>query len=261
MEKTKGISDCADNPCIKLETASRTYKKGYTCSQAVFAAFAEDMGLDEETAYRLMEGFGGGFGGKQEVCGAFSAAVAVISYFCSSGSLDGKSKGNTYKVIRKASEVFEQEYGSIICREILHGSSPKAFQCGMKVKDAVLLVGKVLAENTESQQTDALGGMSPKDALEYMKTTEDLVIVEVNAPEWKLSTGFTRAMYIPYTEMGERCDEIPEGRPVLLHCGGGIVSVEAYETLLEKRLDIPQLGYIAGVPPVHDYNKWLAEQG
>ena len=39
---------------IKLETASRTYKKGYTCSQAVFAAFAEELGLDEETAYRLM---------------------------------------------------------------------------------------------------------------------------------------------------------------------------------------------------------------
>ena len=48
-----------------------------------------------------------------------------------------------------------------------------------------------------------MGAISPEDALTYMKNTPDLVIVEVNAPEWKLSTGFTGAMYIPYTEMAD----------------------------------------------------------
>lgn len=137
------------NPCAKLGFASQAYQKGCTCSQAVFAAFSEDMGLDQDTACRIMEGFGGGFGGKQEVCGAFSAAAAVISYYFSSGSMDGKSKARTYQAIRRAAEIYEQEYGSINCREILHGNSPKAFQCGMKVKDAVLMVGKVLAESAE----------------------------------------------------------------------------------------------------------------
>jgi rhodanese-related sulfurtransferase len=105
-----------------------------------------------------------------------------------------------------------------------------------------------------------MGAISPEDALTYMKNTPDLVIVEVNAPEWKLSTGFTGAMYIPYTEMAERYDEIPEGRPVLLHCGGGIVSVDAYKILQEKRPDIPELSYIAGAPPVRAYNEWLSGQ-
>ena len=112
----------------------------------------------------------------------------------------------------------------------------------------------------EAQTATALGGMSPEDALTYMETTPDLVIVEVNAPEWKLSNGITGAIWIPYTEMAERYDEIPEGKPVLLHCGGGIVSVEAYETLLEVRPDIPELSYIAGAPPVSAYNEWLANQ-
>lgn len=67
-------------------------------------------------------------------------------------------------------------------------------------------------------------------------------------------------MYIPYTEMSERYDEIPAGYPVLLHCGGGIVSVEAYEILQEKRPDIPELSYIAGAPPVSDYNEWISSQ-
>ena len=115
-------------------------------------------------------------------------------------------------------------------------------------------------EDSDMQSTRLLGGQTPEDALEYMKNTPNLVIVEVNAPEWKLRNGITGAMYIPYTEMAERYGEIPEGCPVLLHCGGGIVSVDAYEILQEKRPDIPELSYIAGAPPVKAYNEWLAAQ-
>lgn len=108
-----------------------------------------------------------------------------------------------------------------------------------------------------------LGGLEPSDALEYMKEhyDEGLVIVEVNADYWKLSTGFTGALHIPHDQMAERYNEIPGGFPVILHCGGGIVSVYAYETLMKKRPDIPQLSYIAGRPPVSEFNAWLAEQG
>ena len=104
-----------------------------------------------------------------------------------------------------------------------------------------------------------LGGLSPEDALEYMKAhyDEGLVIVEVNTDFWKLATGFTGAMHIPHDQIAERYDEIPAGVPVILHCGAGVVSVPAYETLMEKRPDIPQLSYIAGKPPVKEFNKWL----
>lgn len=107
-----------------------------------------------------------------------------------------------------------------------------------------------------SGKTKLLGGIAPDEALAYMKRTPNLVIVEVNTPEWKLQEGFTGALYIPYTEMAQRYGEIPKGRPVLIHCGGGIVSKDAYKTLQEKRPDIPELGYIAGVPPVRAYNEW-----
>lgn len=114
----------------------------------------------------------------------------------------------------------------------------------------------------QSEKTNALGGMKPSDALEYMKTTPDLVIVQVNTAEWKIEPGFTGALWIPHDEMAERYDEIPEGKPVILHCGGGIVSVPAYETLLEKRPDIPELSYIAGSPHsiIDKYNKWIESE-
>ncbi len=106
-----------------------------------------------------------------------------------------------------------------------------------------------------------LGGLSPEDALNYMEENYDkgLVIVEVNTDYWKLRNGFSGAMHIPHDQMAARCGEIPSGVPVILHCGAGVVSVPAYETLKEKRPDILQLSYIAGRPPVLEFNKWLSE--
>ncbi|QQO07622.1 rhodanese-like domain-containing protein [Breznakiella homolactica] len=115
-----------------------------------------------------------------------------------------------------------------------------------------------LADRQNGNQQRLLGGQSPADALEYMKNTPNLVIVEVNNPEWKMGTGFTGSIHIPYTEMAERHTEIPQDRPVLLYCGGGIVSVEAYGILREKRPDIPELSYVSSRPLVSLYNEWLA---
>ena len=113
-----------------------------------------------------------------------------------------------------------------------------------------------------NNETNALGGLTPEAALEYLKNTPDVVIVQVNTAEWKIEPGFTGALWIPHDEIAERYDEIPSGKPVMLLCGAGVVSVPAYETLLEKRPDIPELSYIAGSPrSVMDaYNEWVAGQ-
>lgn len=129
----------------KAEMASdRYHNKHFSCSQAVFSAYAGDIGIDQETAYSLMQGLSGGVGGMQNICGAFSAAVIVLSYYFCENAIDGSTKAKNFKAIRKAAELFKEEYGSIICREILHGNSPKALQCGQKVEDAVKIIEKVL---------------------------------------------------------------------------------------------------------------------
>lgn len=105
-----------------------------------------------------------------------------------------------------------------------------------------------------------LGGLSPEDALSYMEENYDkgLVIVEVNTDYWKLKNGFTGALHIPHDQMAKRYAELPSGVPVILHCGAGVVSVPAYETLKEKRPDIPVLSYIDGRPPVAEFNAWVS---
>lgn len=118
---------------------------------------------------------------------------------------------------------------------------------------------EMIVTTQENNTANWLGGLEPQEALAYMKEhyDEGLVIVEVNTDYWKLATGFTGAMHIPHDQMAERYNEIPSGVPVILHCGAGVVSVPAYETLMEKRPDIPQLSYIAGHPPVQEFNTWL----
>ncbi len=124
--------------------ALRNYGNGYTCAQAVLCTYAEDMGLDMETAYRMIEGFGGGFGGMQEVCGVWSAAFTVISYYSSDGKMEGgQSKSETFARIREAAEYFKEKYGSVVCREVLGGAKPQPFKCGAKVKLAAEIVEKM----------------------------------------------------------------------------------------------------------------------
>ena len=129
----------------RMKIAAQSYTDGYTCSQAVLSAFLEEMNLDRESAMQLMEGFGGGLGGTQEVCGALSAAAGGISYFFSNGQPGTRSnRREVYQRVKQASELFRQEYGGVTCRDVLRGDTPKPFQCGMKVKDAVLITHQVL---------------------------------------------------------------------------------------------------------------------
>lgn len=131
----------------ELKLAAQSYSDGYTCSQAVFSAYAEDMGIDSHTACRLMEGFGGGIGGMQEVCGALAAAAAIISYYYSDGTPESKERRQEiYRQIQKAADVFQKEYGGITCKDILQGERPKPFACGMKVKDTVLIIEQIKKE-------------------------------------------------------------------------------------------------------------------
>ena len=89
------------------------------CSQVVFGQWAEDLGLDEETAIRVMAPFGGGaFDG--EMCGAVSGALAVIGARYGHYEL-GDMEGNL-RMIAKVTEFknkFKERNGTLVCRELL----------------------------------------------------------------------------------------------------------------------------------------------
>ena len=100
----------------RVAKAEELFLGGCNCAQAVFAAFADEFGLDEEFAKRLATGLGGGVGRMREVCGAVSAAALVI------GMRLGPDKMKAYPVIQDFCAKFKGECGSIICRDLLEGT-------------------------------------------------------------------------------------------------------------------------------------------
>ena len=100
----------------RVEKAEALFLDGCNCSQAVFTAFADEFGLDEELAKRLSCGLGGGVSRMREVCGAVSAAAMVI------GMRLGPDKTKAYPVIQEFCAKFKAEAGSIVCRELLAGT-------------------------------------------------------------------------------------------------------------------------------------------
>ncbi len=127
----------------KLQQASSAYEEGYSCAQAVFGAYKNELGISEETAYRMMEGFSQGIGNRDGMCGVVAAASAIISYLSS----DGKPQldySRTYGYIERIQKIFQKEYGGVTCREILRGKEWSPDCCQMKVKDMVLIIEQII---------------------------------------------------------------------------------------------------------------------
>lgn len=104
----------------KADKAKELFLKGYNCSQAVFGAFCEDFNIDFDLGVKLSSGFGGGIARRREVCGAVSGAVMVLSLIHGYTDAEAKEeKIKLYEEVRAVLKDFEDEVGSIICRELL----------------------------------------------------------------------------------------------------------------------------------------------
>ncbi|XOQ43454.1 MAG: putative redox-active family protein [Clostridium sp.] len=113
--------DHEKSQCVShRERAMQLFEQGYNCSQSVFAAFSEELGLDFQTALKLASSFGAGMGRLREVCGAvtgmFMAAGLKYGYTDPNAMLE---KTRHYQRIQTLAKRFEKENGSIICRELL----------------------------------------------------------------------------------------------------------------------------------------------
>lgn len=103
------------------ERAVELFMEGKNCSQAVFTAFATDLGLTEEMALAVSAGLGGGVGRMREVCGAVSGASMVVGL-----KNPQFSKGEVYEKVRLIADEFQKTNPSIVCKELLGLSQPES---------------------------------------------------------------------------------------------------------------------------------------
>ncbi len=89
-------------------------EKALVCAQAVDCSFCEEAGVDEETMFRIAEGFGLGMG-MTDMCGAMSGGLMDIGMENSVGKL---TKADTYKNTREYAAKFKKKNNTCDCSEL-----------------------------------------------------------------------------------------------------------------------------------------------
>ncbi len=142
----------------RSDRAVELFKEGKNCSQAVFTAFATELGLTEEMALSISVGLGGGVGRMREVCGAISGSAMVVGL-----KYPELSKTEVYEKVRAIADEFKKTNPSIVCKELLgltkpeNSSVPEArtneyYQkrpCVQIIEDAALATEKILFGENE----------------------------------------------------------------------------------------------------------------
>lgn len=144
------------------QIAKEHFENGYNCTQSVVLAFKDVVGLDEKTVAMVTQPFGGGMGRLREVCGTFSGILFVLgAAFGDDNPKDYEKKSELYKRVQELAKQFEEDNGSIVCRELLglnikHSISQpeqrteqyyKKRPCPQLVYYAANLLGEYLIEN------------------------------------------------------------------------------------------------------------------
>lgn len=131
----------------RAEQAMRLHDKGYNCAQAVACAYCDLFEVDEQTMYRMSEGFGLGMG-MMEVCGAMSGAFMLAGLKGSAGvEAPGATKAKTYATNRELCKAFQDKNGSLLCRELKGvASGTRLRSCAGCIEDACTIVEKFLID-------------------------------------------------------------------------------------------------------------------
>lgn len=130
----------------RIDKCTEKHQAGYNCAQAVACVYADLVGMDEETMFKVTECLGLGQGAMLGTCGAVAGACVLAGMKNSCGDLQNpNSKGATYKLGKEITETFKAQNGSIICKEIKGVETGKVLRsCPDCIRDAAALAEKIL---------------------------------------------------------------------------------------------------------------------
>lgn len=121
------------------EEIKALFMQGIDCSQVVAENFSEELGQDKDFMRRMSACFGGGMM-RGETCGSVTAALMVIGLkygHFKEGDLRQK------EIMKQKSEQFKQlfleEYGSTMCRELLNYDLSKPEELQQALESGILL--------------------------------------------------------------------------------------------------------------------------
>lgn len=130
----------------RVQQATERHQKGYNCAQAVACTYADLVGMDEVTMFKVIEGFGAGMGSMDGTCGAVSGACALAGMLSSCGDLNNpNSKAATYKLSKAILNTFKAENGSVVCKDLKGVETGKVLcSCPDCIRGAARIAEEVL---------------------------------------------------------------------------------------------------------------------
>lgn len=104
----------------RAEQAKQNFLNGYNCSQAIAFAFADELGVPEETLKAVFLPMGGGMARLRQMCGAVSGAA-----MCAGLLFPSYTKNEMYALVQEIARRFKEKNGSFNCLELLTGAGIK----------------------------------------------------------------------------------------------------------------------------------------
>ena len=114
----------------RAEEAVAAFRRGLSCSQAIFSIYGKDLGIDPGTAEKIASPFGAGISKTGEICGAVSGALMVIGLTQRPEDIrDATSREKVYTLARRFLGEFTARNASANCTELVGFdlSDPKQF--------------------------------------------------------------------------------------------------------------------------------------
>ena len=108
-----------DSNSNRVDVALSRFSEGFSCSQSVLVAFAPDLGLDADAAFRVSAAFGGGMGRTGGTCGAVTGALMVLGLRYGPTVADKMAKELTYAQARDLITRFEARHSATVCADLL----------------------------------------------------------------------------------------------------------------------------------------------
>jgi C_GCAxxG_C_C family probable redox protein len=104
----------------RADDAEAIFRSGFSCSQAVSLAFADDYSIDRQTALKISCAFGGGMAHSGNTCGVVTGALMVIGMKYGRTSVDDlPAKDKTYAITKAFMTEFLRRNHSLNCTELV----------------------------------------------------------------------------------------------------------------------------------------------
>ena len=102
------------------EKAIKLYKDEYNCPQSVLCAYADKLGLDQETAQKIASPFGGGIARTGKICGAITGGLMVIGMKnWTDGSDKEAAKSKVYQISNEFMDEMRKRNNTLNCEGLL----------------------------------------------------------------------------------------------------------------------------------------------